>query len=93
MKFILDREKLKEREEELVYFNGFIPIQFLGIIPTLKRNKYLESIGKYDEIEEQNILIRQRMKEAPDSEVYLENVLKEWLIANPKFKNLFIIDD
>lgn len=89
---LINKDKLKEKENTLIYFNGFIPMEFFKYIDMFKRNNYLKSINKFDEIEKENIKVRKMMKSNSDAVAYSENVLKKWIVDNPQFKDLLIFD-
>lgn len=90
---MLNGEKIKAREKELIRFKGFIPTQLFLYLDNLNRSKFLKSIGRYDEIEAMNIRVRNGMKTADDPDAYMDLILRKWIADNPKFKDLVIDDD
>ena len=46
----VNENKVKERELELIHYVGFLPMDILTHIDGFKRNDYLKSINKFDEI-------------------------------------------
>lgn len=83
-------DKVKEFENRLIYYDGFLPIDLMGYIDMDKRNEYLKKNGKFEELQKQYLDFRIKFKKYGLE--YRENVLKEWILDNPQFKNLFILE-
>ncbi|MBE6494753.1 MAG: hypothetical protein E7Z84_09155 [Methanosphaera stadtmanae] len=77
--------KVKEREDELIHYVGFLPMQILGRIDAFKRNDYLRSINKYEEIQELNH--NYRVNCSKQGYPYKEKVLRKWIADNPQFED------
>lgn len=88
----LNVAKVEERENDLIHFNGFIPLNLFMHINMLERNTYLKNIGKYNEVEADNIRVRNSMNKADDTDLFEEQVLKNWIRNNPQFEDLVIFD-
>lgn len=81
----INRQRIKERENELIHFEGFLPFEILSRIDFIKRNDYLKSKGLFDEIQKQNL--KHRINSSKYGEEYKQKVLKDWILGNPKFKD------
>lgn len=86
---IVNKNKVKEREAELIHYVGFLPMDILKYIDGLKRNDYLKSINKYEEIQKLNH--KYRVIYSKQGQSYRKNVLKKWIADNPKFSDCVII--
>lgn len=84
----VDYNKVKERESELIKYNGFLPFDILKYINLVKRVDFLKAIGKFDEIQEANLNYRINYKRQGDN--YKNTVLKKWINDNPKFADLVV---
>ena len=82
--------KVKEREIELIHYVGFLPMDFLNIIDAFKRNDYLRSINKYEEIQELNH--NYKVQYSKHGLAYKEKVLRKWIADNPQFEDCVIFD-
>lgn len=78
-------DNVKERESELIHYVGFLPMQILGRIDATKRNDYLRSINKYEEIQELNH--NYRVNCSKHGHAYKEKVLRKWIADNPQFSD------
>jgi len=81
--------KVKERELELIHYVGFLPMDILTHIDGLKRNDYLKSINKFDEIQELNH--NYKVKYSRHGLPYKEKVLIKWIADNPQFSDCVIL--
>ena len=50
----INKENVKKREQQLIHFKGFVPIDFLKYIDNFKRYDYLEQVGIYEKVQEDN---------------------------------------
>ena len=82
--------KVKEREIELIHYVGFLPMDFLNIIDAFKRNDYLRSINKYEEIQELNH--NYKIQYSKHGLAYKEKVLKKFIVDNPQFEDCVILE-
>ena len=86
----VNENKVKERELELIRYVGFLPMDFLNIIDAFKRNDYLRSINKYEEIQELNH--NYKVQYSKHGLPYKEKVLKKFIVDNPQFEDCVIFD-
>ena len=84
----VDIDKIKEHEEELIHFVGFLPMEFLGNIDAFKRNDYLKKIGEYENIQSLNHIYR--VKASKYSKEYHDKTLQTFLRNHPQFKECII---
>lgn len=84
----LNYDKIKQREYELVHYNGWLPFPLLLYIDSWERNNYLKSNGLFDEVQKQNKKYRYHVKQSGDVDAFEEKVLSKWIKQHPKFKNL-----
>lgn len=91
----INEEKLPKFKNDLIYFNGYIPpiiyFECLTVDEQVTRDDFLKSKGLYDDINQQDMEVKKKMRDTDDPLLYMDNVLKEWLQNNQKFKSLFII--
>ena len=77
--------KVKEREDELIRYVGFLPMDILKYLNLTKRSDYLKSINKFDKIQELNY--NYRIQYAKHGKPYKETVLRKWIADNPQFED------
>ena len=90
--FTLNVDLIDKRENELIYFDDFLPFDFYPYIDMLKRNTYLKNRGKFNVIQKKNYVVRQNMKSSNDVDLFSEKILKQWVNDNPKFADLVVFD-
>ena len=90
--FKLDIDLINKKENELIYFDDFIPFDICSYIDMLKRNNYLKNRGKFDKIQKKNFSIRQNMKNSDDADLFSEKILKLWVVENPQFADLIVFE-
>lgn len=88
----LDVNNINKHKNNLIKFEGFIPFNLFGYIDMLKRNNYLKSIGKFDDIAKENMMYRNKMKSSDDADMYMDNILLKWVEDNPQFNDILIFD-
>lgn len=86
----LIRKILKKREQQLIYFKGFVPIDFLSYIDYSKRNEYLKQIGMYDKMHEDYHNFR--VGSSKYGLEYEQKILKKFIGENPQFKDCVILE-
>ena len=86
----INKENVKKREQQLIYFKGFVPIDFLKYIDNFKRYDYLEQVGRYEKVQEDNHNFRVAYSKHGLS--YKEKVLKKFIADNPQFEDCVIFD-
>ena len=86
----INEEKCNKHLDELKRFRGFLPLQFDTVVSLAFREKFLKSIGLWEEANNKRIEVMKGIRDTyPDEDIYLELILKEWLIENPQFKECF----
>ena len=86
----INKENVKKREQQLIYFKGFIPIEFLSYIDSFKRYDYLEQVGIYEKVQEDNHNFKVAYSKHGLS--YKEKVLKKFIVDNPQFEDCVILE-
>lgn len=86
----LNRDKIKEMEDDLIKFEGFIPPLILFYINSLKRWNYLKKIGLYDEIREVHYYYRILLKENDTNGEMMNKLILDFIDKNPQFKDIVV---
>ena len=88
---ILNSTEIKKRKDELEQFKGFLPFQFDTYISLSKRKEFLVDQGLWDEVHEQELQVMKGIRDTkPNDDVYLDKVLRKWVVKNPEFEDLVI---
>ena len=86
-----DYEKIKEKEEELTQFKGWLPFKLEVFIDLVKREDYLKSEGLYEEIEQANQDYMRLLRYSKEPEpILMEELVLEFIQNNPQFKGIVI---
>ena len=86
----INKENVKKREQQLIHFKGFVPIDFLKYIDNFKRYDYLKQIGIFEKVQEDNHNFKVAYSKHGLS--YKEKVLKKFIVDNPQFEDCVILD-
>ena len=86
----INKENVKKREQQLIHFKGFVPIDFLKYIDNFKRYDYLEQVGIYKKVQEDNHNFKVAYSKHGLS--YKEKVLKKFIVDNPQFEDCVILE-
>ena len=79
-------EKALAMKNDLKYFRGWLPFQFNGYFSMYDRKQFLQSIGLWNDVQKRNLEVMQGIRDnEPNADVYLDKLLKAWLVENPKF--------
>ena len=87
---IINEENVKKREQQLIYFKGFIPVDFLGYIDFSKRNDYIKEIGIFEKVQEDYHNFR--VGSSKYGWEYKQKILKKFIGENPQFKDCVILE-
>ena len=94
MLVLLHPENCKKKKDQLTYFKGFLPFDFDVVINRKKRREYLQKIGLWEEVHLKEMEVVKGMRESkPNDDIYMESVLKQWLIENPQFQDCIIFKE
>ena len=84
----LNKQNCEKKKDKIQYFKGFVPFQFNHYVNWVKRREYLQSIGAWNDVKQQEDIVKQGIRDTmPDSDVYLDNVLRKWVADNPQFQD------
>jgi len=86
----LNKDKIKEKKQELYEFEGWLPFRFYNYISPSKRFDYLESIGLYDKIQKQNAKYRRMLMDSDNPDELMDELILKFVIENPEFQDLII---
>ena len=86
----INKENIKKREQQLIYFKGFVPIEFLSYIDSFKRYEYLKQIGRYDKMQEDYHNYRGGCSKYGWE--YSQKILKKFIGENPQFEDCVILE-
>lgn len=88
---LFNKEELKKKLDDLRHYRGFLPFQFDTYVDTLERKEWLQKEGLWADVHKQNLVVMQGIRDnKPNDDIYLDKILKEWINANPEFKDLII---
>ena len=88
---VLVSNEVEKVVDKLQVYRGWLPFQFDSYLDLDGRHKFLESIGLEDEVQARNEEVMQGIRDyRPNEDVYLDKLLKQWLMENPQFSNLAI---
>jgi len=89
----INEDKINDFKNDLKYYRGWLPFQFIPYISLSNRKVFLKSAGLWDKVNQRNLEVMQGIRDnEPHSDVYLDSLLKSWIMENPKFKDLVIFD-
>ena len=86
----INKENVKKREQQLIHFKGFVPIDFLSYIDYSKRNEYLKQIGIFEKVQEDNHNFKVGCSKYGWE--YNQKILKKFIGENPQFKDCVILE-
>ena len=86
----INKENIKKKEQQLIYFKGFVPIEFLSYIDSFKRYEYLKQIGMYDKMQED--YHNYRVGCSKYGWEYSQKILKKFIADNPQFEDCVILE-
>ena len=79
--------KVKDKENDLIEFKGWLPMQFMFLIDMGKRIDFLKKSGLIDAVNKANYTHRINSKKSGDYYKYYDEKLREWIKSNPYFKD------
>lgn len=84
-------EKAEAMKNELQNYRGWLPFQFSAYYSLFKRKRFLQSAGLWEEVHNKDLEVMQGIRDhKPNEDVYLDKLLRQWLVDNPKFSNLVV---
>lgn len=87
----LNGEVCRKKSRQLQNFKGFLPFDFMTYVSWSDRQKFLETIGLWDDVNKKNMEVKQGIRDnKPNDDVYMNVILKKWVKENPQFKDCVI---
>lgn len=84
-------EKAKSMKNDLLHYRGWLPFQFNAYFSLYDRKRFLQSAGLWDKVHSKDLEVMQGIRDhKPNDDVYLDKLLRQWLVDNPKFADLVV---